>query len=231
MIRTLLNSRTNSIVLFGLLLLGSTGCSVSPGKVWVYIDNAGNQPLSVSVDGKPAATIEPGKFAELSYPPGDYQFRITSGDKCCAICLRKLEKSDRFGVSRQYLFNPDKINRYQTYHGQVRRQPIGRRDGSRHAQLPKRSADQTPIHLQAASQRGQLLPTDAWNDVSGIDYVLTAPPDKVMARQAPPGAPFCGGSATAIYEQLKGMEKIEKPTDEDIDSLDELLDEILSDAP
>ena len=33
------------------------------------------------------------------------------------------------------------------------------------------------------------------------------------------------------YDQLRSLEKIDKPTDADLNSLEELLDEILSDAP
>jgi hypothetical protein len=230
MIRALLNPKTTSISVISLLLLASAGCSVSPGKVWVYIDNAGHQPLSVSVDGKQAATVQPGKFAELSYPPGDYQFRITSGDEVLCDLPRKLEKSDRFGVSRRYLFNPDKNNRYQTY---TAKYGASRLDGVMQAGLLSYQKDpvikRQYIYKQLLKEV-KLLPSDAWNDVSGIDYVLSAPPDKVYSRGTARRTVLWRISPR-FYDQLKGMEKIDKPTDEDIDSLDDLLGEILSDAP
>jgi len=226
-------ARTTKSFQFGLislLMLVSSGCNVGPGEVYVLIDNAGTNPLVVEVDGKEVANIPVGDFKKLSYPPGEYQFRITSGDEVLCDLKRELVKSDRFGVGRKYLFNPDKNNRYQTYQAKY---GGSRLDGMlQNTMLSYQKDEQLKrqyIYRQLLKEI-KLLPGDAWNDVSGIDYVLEEPPEFVMSRGTARRTVLARLDQRS-YERFKQMEKIEKPTDEDIDTLDELLDEILSQAP
>ena len=224
------NRTTASVHFIALLLLAAAGCNVKPSDVWVYVDNAGHLPLSVSVDGKPAATVAPGEFAKLAYPPGDYQFRITSGDEVLCDLPRKLEKSDRFGITRKYLFNPDKNNRYQSY---TAKYGVNRLEGVMEASLLGYQKDpqlKRQFVYRKLLKEVKLLPADAWNDVSGIDYVLTPPPDKVMSKGTARRTVLWRLSPRT-YDQLTSMGSIEKPTEEDLDSLEELLDGILSEAP
>jgi len=208
----------------------ASGCSFKPRDVLVLIDNAGSRPLVVQVDGQLAATISSGEFAKLSYAPGEYQFRITSGDEVLCDLPRQLVKSDRFGVTRKYLFNPDKINRYQTYQAKY---GSSRLDGVMQASLLSYQKDpqlkRQYIYRQLLKEI-KLLPGDAWNDVSGIEYVLIPPPDYVMSKGTARRTVLARLDERS-YERFKQMESIENPTDEDIDALDELLDEILSQAP
>jgi hypothetical protein len=223
-------TKTLQFSLISLLLLVSTSCNIGPGEVWVVIDNSGTNPLIVEVDGKEAATIPVGDFKKLSYPPGEYQFRITSGDEVLCDLKRELVKSDRFGVARKYLFNPDKNNRYQTYQA---RYGGSRLDGLlQNTMLSYQKDEQLKrqyIYRQLLKEI-KLLPGDAWNDVSGIDHVLTEPPEFVMSRGSARRTVLARLDQQS-YDRFKQMEKIENPTDEDIDTLDELLDEILSQAP
>jgi hypothetical protein len=227
---TLRTTRTFQLGLISLLLLVSTSCNIGPGEVSVVIDNAGPKPLVVEVDGQEAATIPAGDFRKLSYPPGEYQFRITSGGEVLCDLKRELVKSDRFGVGRKYLFNPDKNNRYQTYQA---RYGSSRLDGVlQNTMLSYQKDEQLKrqyIYRQLLKEI-KLLPGDAWNDVSGIEYVLEEPPEFVMSRGTARRTVLARLDERS-YERFKEMEKIEKPTDEDIDTLDELLDEILSQAP
>jgi hypothetical protein len=190
-------TKTLQFSLISLLLLVSTSCNIGPGEVWVVIDNSGTNPLIVEVDGKEAATIPVGDFKKLSYPPGEYQFRITSGDEVLCDLKRELVKSDRFGVARKYLFNPDKNNRYQTYQA---RYGGSRLDGLLQNTMLSYQKDEQ-LKRQFVMSRGSARRT-------------------VLARLD-----------QQSYDRFKQMEKIENPTDEDIDTLDELLDEILSQAP
>jgi hypothetical protein len=224
-------TKTFQFSLISLLLLVSTSCNVGPGEVWVLIDNAGTSPLVVEVDGKEVTKIPVGELKKLSYPPGEYQFRITSGDDVLCDLKRELVKSDRFGVGRKYLFNPDKNNRYQTYQA---RYGGSRLDGMlQNTMLSYQKDEQLKrqyIYRQLLKEI-KLLPGDAWNDVSGIDYVLEEPPEFVMSRSGTSRRTVLARLDQRSYDRFKQMEQIEKPTDEDIDTLDELLDEILSQAP
>jgi hypothetical protein len=223
-------TRSSQFSLISLLLLASTGCNIGPGEVTVLIDNAGSKPLVVEVDGKIAANIPVGEFGKVSYPPGEYQFRITSGDEVICDLKRELVKSDRFGVGRRYLFNPDKNNRYQTYQA---RYGGSRLDGVlQNTMLSYQKDEQLKrdyIYRQLLKEI-KLLPDDAWNDVSGINHVLTQPPEFVTSRTNSSRRTVLARLDQQSYERFKQMEKIEKPTDEDIDALDELLNEILSQA-
>src|SRR5262245_65734274 len=78
----------------------AAGCSLTPRDVWVFVDNAGGKPMVVTVDGTEAATIAPGDFAKLVYPPGEHRFRITSGEQELCDLVKNLVKSDRVGVCR-----------------------------------------------------------------------------------------------------------------------------------
>jgi hypothetical protein len=196
----------------------------------VYIDNSGTDTMVVTVDGKKAATIEPGEFAKLDYPPGEYRFHILYGEEVVCDLARNLEKSDRFGIARKYLFDPLKGNRYQTYEAKY---GGSRLDGVMQASLLKYQKDpkikRQYVYKQLLKEI-KLIPTDAWNDVTGIEYVLTAPPDVVMTKGSTAYRSVLDRIDERDYEWLKRMSKIEEPTDEDIDSLGELIDEVLSKA-
>jgi len=206
------------------------GCSATPRDVWVYIDNAGGRPLTVSVDGQAPTNVAPGEFAKLTYPPGEHKFKITNGDEVVCELTKKLEASNRIGVVRKYLFNPDKQNRYQTF---VAKYGASRLDGVMQTSMLRYQKDpqikRQYIYKQLLKEI-RLLPTDAWNDVTGIDYVLTPPPETVFTKGTTRRT-VLARVQPQLYSRLERMAKNEKPSDEDIDALDGLIDEILSEAP
>jgi hypothetical protein len=215
----------------GLVAVGAIGCSTKPANVWVYIDNAGGQALEVQVDGQQAATIEPGDFAELNYPPGEHRFHITSGGQTVCDLTRNLEKSDRFGVRRKYLFNPDKNNLYGSYevkYGGSRLEGVMEASMLSYQKDPKIRAQ---YEYKKLLKEIDLVSTDAWNDVTGVEYILTPPPESMLTRS---------GSSRRVtvldridrrdYQRLAEAAKNESPTEADVDELSELLDEILAKA-
>jgi hypothetical protein len=216
--------------LMWLLFAGAVGCSMTPSDVWVFIDNAGARPLVVNVDDKEAAKIAPGEFAKLVYPPGEHRFRITNGDEVLCDMTRNLEKSDKVGCVRKYLFNPDKNNRYQTYEAKY---GVNRLGNVMEAGLLKYQKDpqikRNYIYKQLLKEV-KLVPSDAWNDVTGIDYVLTPPPEYVRSKGTARRS-VLARVQQRLYSHMERMTRVENPTDEDIDSLDELIEEILSEAP
>jgi hypothetical protein len=217
-------------VVITLLVSVGAGCSLTPSDVWVFIDNAGGKPLVVAVDDKEAATIAPGEFAKLVYPPGEHRFYITSGEEVVCDLVKNLEKSVRVGACRKYLFNPDKNNRYQIYEAKY---GVNRLAGVMQTGLLKYQKDpqikRQYIYKQLLKEI-KLVPGDAWNDVSGIDHVLTPPPEYVQTKGTARRT-VLWRVEPRLFNLMDRMARIEKPTDEDIDSLDELIDEILSDAP
>jgi hypothetical protein len=207
----------------------AAGCNLKPRDVWVYVDNAGQRPVVVTVDDELAATIAPGEITKLIYPPGEHRFHIASGDEVICDLVKKLEPSNRVGVGRKYLFNPDKSNRYQIYQAKY---GVNRLEGVMETGLLKYQKDpqiKRQFVYKQLLKEIKLVPTDAWNDVTDIDYVLTPPPDHVFTKGTERRT-VLDRIQPRLYGMYERMTTIEKPTDEDIYSLDELIDEMLSAA-
>src|SRR5688572_13638508 len=156
-----------------------SGCNLPPMDVWVYVDNSGNQPMTVSVDGVEKMTIPPGEVAEFEFPPGEYQFLIRAGDETICDLARNLEASDQFAMRRKYLFDPLKNHRYQRYTVQYGESRLGELLESSLFSMQKDAAAQRQYIYTQLLKEVDLVPPDAWNDVSGVDYVLEAPPESV----------------------------------------------------
>jgi hypothetical protein len=206
-----------------------SACSLTPRNVWVYIDNAGNDVLQVTVDGQLAATIAPNDYSKLVYPPGEHRFLIKAGEQELCDVTRELEASDRIGVRRKYLFNPDRLTRYQTYEA---RYGNNRLDGVVEAGLLNVQKDpqmKRQILYGQLLKEVKLVPADAWNDVSGIDYILSAPPDAIVTK-ATARRTVLSRVQPRLADLLERLANIEKPTDDDIDFLNDLIDDMLADA-
>jgi hypothetical protein len=216
----------------GIALLGLasiSACSLTPKDVWVYIDNVGREPLEVTVDGQPAAKVAPGAFAKLVYPPGEHRLLIKAGDQVLCDLKRNLAASERIGVTRKYLFNPDKLTRYQTYEVKY---GTNRLEGVMQAGLLSYQKDpqlkRQYIYRQLLKEI-KLVPSDAWNDVTEFDYVLTAPPDHIISKGTTRRT-VLSRVEPRFAERMERMAKIETPTDANIDSLNELIEEMLEKA-
>jgi hypothetical protein len=212
-----------------LLAIGA-GCSFAPLNDWVYIDNASNQSLVVSVDGKEAATIGPGEFAKLSYPPGEYRFHIRRGEEVLCDLTQKLEKSDRIGMGRKYLFNPDKNNRYQTYDAKY---GVNRFEGVMQAGLLGYQKDpqlRAQFAYKQLLKEIKLVPSNAWNEVTGTDYVLTAPPESVVSHGGTTRKKVLDRIRVEDYDRLTAAAERTEPTQADVEALGALIDDILADA-
>jgi hypothetical protein len=211
------------------LTVGLSGCGLGPKHVWVFVDNAGGERLEITVDDQPAVHAAPGEFAKLVLPPGEHRFLIKCGEEVLCDLARNLEPSDRFATVRKYLFNPDKLTRYQTYDAKYGE---NRFEGMMQTGLMSFQKDPQVKRQYVYKQmlkEVKLVPSDAWNDVTGIDYVLTAPPDKVMSKGTARRS-VLSRVEPRLYVMMERMAKIEQPTDEDVDSLDELLDEMFAEA-
>src|SRR5262245_6371379 len=75
-----------------LLALGSVGCG--SGGVWVYLDNAGEGPMVVSVDGKEEITVAPDDCQKIVCQPGERHFKVRCGDKVLFEGTKDLPVSD-----------------------------------------------------------------------------------------------------------------------------------------
>lgn len=211
------------------IAVGLAGCNLKPRDVCVYVDNAGNEPLVITVDDQPAVKAPPGDVAKVELPPGEHRFLIKCGDEVLCDLVRKLEPSDRFGVTRKYLFNPDKLTRYQAYEAKYGENRFA---GVMQASLLAYQKDpviKRKYVYQQLLKEVKLVPSDAWNDVTGTDYVLTPPPQSVRTKGTARRT-VISRVKPRLYEMMQRMAKIEQPSEEDVDSLDELLDEMFAEA-
>jgi hypothetical protein len=221
--------RLTASLIAALLALGSIGCDVSSKHVWVYIDNSGDEPLVVTVDGKEATTVPPGECGELKKEPGEYRFVITRGSETLCDLSRKLEKSEKFGNARKYLFNPDKAFVYASYEVKY---GGSRLDGVMEAGLLSYQKDEKVRNKYIYGKLLKeitLVPTDAWNDITGVDYILAAPPETMLTRSGrSKRVTVLDRLERADYDRLSAAAKVESPTEADVDTLEELIDEVLS---
>ena len=207
--------------------LSFAGCNLPPMDVWVYVDNSGNEPMTISVDGKEQMTVPPGEVAELKLPPGHHQFLIRTEVETVCDLARNLEASDRFGVARKYLFDPLKNNRYQRYVAQYGDSVIGDLMEASLFSMQKDPKTQREYIYKQLLKEVELIPTDAWNDVSGVDYVLEAPPDEIYTDGMEKRQVIDRIDAD-FYERISAAKEVKSPTDEDLESLGDLLDEVLA---
>jgi hypothetical protein len=207
--------------------LSFAGCNLPPMDVWVYVDNSGQEPMVISVDGVEQMTVPPGEVAELKFPPGQHQFVIRAGSETICDLARNLEASDRFGMTRKYLFDPLKNNRYQKYIAQYGESRLGDLlEMSLFSMQKDPDAQRQYIYKQLLKEI-ELIPTDAWNDISGVEYVLEAPPESIYADGMEKRHVIDRIDAQ-FYDRIAEAKAKTNPTDEDLESLSDLLDEVLA---
>lgn len=209
------------------VVLSVAGCSMQPAKVWVYIDNSGREPMVITVDGQEEMTVPSGEVAELKLPPGEHQFLIRAGSETVCDLTRNLEPSEHFGKARKYLFDPYKNNRYQTYDVQYGESRLGDLMESTLFSFQTDPDAQLQYVYKQLLKEVDLVPSDAWNDVTGVEYVLTAPPEIIYSRGMEKRRVLDRIEPT-FYDQLSEAKQVQNPTDEDLERLGELLDEVLA---
>jgi hypothetical protein len=195
--------------------------------VWVYVDNSGNEPMVISVDGVEAMRVPVGEVAELHCQPGEHQFLIRTESETVCDLTRNLEASNQFGMRRKYLFDPLKNHRYQKYAAQYGESRIGELMESSLFSMQKDPNARRQYIYNRLLKEVELIPTDAWNDVSGVEYVLTPPPDSIYGDGMEKRQVIARIDAE-LYDRFLAAKAKQNPTDEDVDALGELLDEALA---
>jgi hypothetical protein len=209
------------------IVLSVTGCTLKPSQVLVYIDNSGHEPMTITVDGEEEMTIEAGEVAELTFEPGEHQFLLTTDSGTVCDLARNLEPSDKFGVARKYLFDPLKNHRYQRYAAEYGEIALGDLVEMTVFNAQQDEAAQRLYIYKQLLKEIELVPSDAWNDVTGVHYVLEAPPENVYTRGTAKRQVLDRIDPTT-YDRLSEAKQIENPTDDDLDKLSELVDQALA---
>ena len=157
--------------------------------------------------------------------PGEHHFLIRAGSETVCDLPRNLEASDRFGVRRKYLFEPLENHRYHRYTAQYGESLLGDLMESSLFSMQKDENAQRQYIYQQLLKEIDLVPSDAWNDISGVDYVLEAPPESIYGDGMEKRQVLDRIDAE-FYDRLSAAKEKKEPTDEDLESLTDLLDEV-----
>jgi hypothetical protein len=211
--------------------VGVVGLLASGRDVWLYVDNGGNEPMIVTIDGKEEATIDPGAFALIKCQPGEKQIQVRCGDKVLFDGVKDLQKSNELATSRRYLFNPDGNNRYLIYTVKYGTSPLEGLFSDDEDALP----EDRPAAVRAAYQKlageAELLPPDPWFEVPRGAYVLTPAPEYVTTSGYTETRAVLTRVSPADYAFLAAAHDKKDPTEEDLGALDELLERVLDGEP
>jgi hypothetical protein len=210
--------------------LGTAGCGAS-NVVWVYVDNAEKKPIVVMLDGKEVATIEPGTFGKFECEPGRKRLKAVCGDNVIYEGTKDLKKSDEFGVSRRYFFNPDDRNRYVTYVVKYGSSPF---DGLVQAALEDASGNRRGA-MEAAYhellKQYEVMPDVEWFEVPASALVLESPPDVVMTHGHTERRIVLTRVSAKDYAFLEEAKSKTNPTVRDLERLEEVVEKVLDSGP
>jgi hypothetical protein len=213
-----------------LSLSGIVGCG-EPAAV-VFIDNGGQAAMVVEVDGQPAAMIEPGEHESLSFPPGDYKFHVKSGGETLFDGSKTLERSDRFGFGRQYVWNPGGEHRYAACKVVYGSTLVS--DAAENA-IVKFAEHQTgqkadPLKLQSLRLKrfAEPMPAASWFELPpGILYILTNPPEYVYSRTGSDSRRALTRISKQDHAELQRTRAVDNPSERDVQALAEATEKAL----
>jgi hypothetical protein len=214
-------------VLRVLLALGvtvaGTGCGMFGGDVWVYVDNAGTEPIVVTIIGSEETTVDPGHFAMLKHQPGKKRIQVRRGQQLVFNELKDLQKCDQFGVSRRFLFNPDRRTRYVTCTAHYGQSPFERlMQGKEPAS--GRGVLRAAYHELAAEVT--LVPAESWVEVPAGAIVLTKPPKVVLTRGYTEKSVVLTRVTPRDYPVLEAAGRNANPSAQDLLTLAKVVDRV-----
>jgi hypothetical protein len=209
--------------------LASVGCGGA--EVYIYVDNASKEPMKVSLDDQEQATIAPGQFGTIECDAGKKKLRVECGTKVLYAGTKNLKKSDKWGMSRRYFFNPDNHNRYVIY---TVKYGSNRFEGLVEAGLAN-LAGVKRSELQVAYQRltseVEALPSDSWFEVPDHVAVLTPPPDFVVTRGGSERRRIMTRASIKDHSVIRKARDNKNATKQDFETLLEVVDRIEDEAP
>jgi hypothetical protein len=211
------------------LALGSVGCG--GGGVWVYVDNGGDEPMVVTVDGHEEATVAPGQCEKIVCQPGERQLQIRCGANVLFEGAKNLPESDSIGVSRRYLFNPDNRNRYRTYVVKYGSSPFEGLFKAREDSLSGTPQSQIHSVYKKLAAEPQLLPPDAWFEVPRGAYVLQDAPQVVVTRGYTERRTVLARVDPKDYAFIAAARENKNPSEDDLDDLAEVVERVLDATP
>ena len=211
------------------LLFGAVGCG--GGDISVFVDNGGRKPMVVKIDGKEAATIQHGKHAKLEIAPGERKLQVDAGDSTIFSGTKEVKKSDKFLVSRRYLFNPDYGNRYLTYTVKYGSSPLGEMFKAALVGNPTDKEGKLRLAYQEMLAMFKLMPATSWFEVPDGVMVLQPPPESVRSKSRVATRTVLARVEEKDYDFLEAARKVSNPTERDVEKLADVLEKVFDEAP
>jgi hypothetical protein len=195
-------------------------------NVSIYVDNTGDQPLTVRLDGSDRATVAPGTFAVVGCRDGSHRIEAVRGGTTVFDETKELSRPTQNKPS-QYLLNPDDTGRYHTHSVQygaafmpwglsnlrpivARFRPLIADDANL---FPGLREEQVQHDLfWACNHDLSLVQPAAWHDISKYDIVLERAPKQIKGEITGTQEVFARMSKAdyASFKTLAGSDKMTK---------------------
>jgi hypothetical protein len=219
-----------TVVVIVVVLLGVAGYLVYQrwfaSNVSIYVDNTGDQPLTVRLDGSDKATVAPGTFGVVGCRDGRHRIEAIRGGTTVFDETKELSKPTQNKPSK-YLLNPDDAGRYHTHSVQygVAFMPWGlsnlRPIVDRFRPLIANEANLFPAQTEDAVQHDlfwacshdlSLVPPAPWHDISKYHIVLERAPKKIQGEITGTQEVFARMSKAdyASFKAVLGSDKMTK---------------------
>jgi hypothetical protein len=203
------------------LVFACVGCDSDKVRIWV--DNAADKPLVVTVDGKVEATVEPGQFEIVKCLPGERQIHVQCGGKVVFYGSKTFEKPARI------LFNPDKRNRYVTFAVKYGSSPF---EGITDRIVAAADRQKQIRYLyQKLADEFTPMPSGGWFEITDASYVLTGPPEFVTTRGFSERRKVLIRVDPKDHAALETARRKTSPSEKDLQALTEIVERVLDSAP
>ena len=198
------------------------------GNVRVYVDNTGDQPLTVSLDSDVKATVAPGTFGVIKCRDGSHRLEVKRGGEVVFDETKDLSKPADKDKPTKYLINPGATGRYHKHSVQYgvafmpwglanlkpiiqRLQPMIANDANLFPGL--REEDIQHDLFWACNSEVSLIEPAVWQDISKFDIVLERAPKQIKGEITGKQEVF-GRLSKADYDfivLIRSNEKMTKP--------------------
>ena len=215
----------SSIVPLALVLV--PGCSLPPAAVWLYVDNTGESPLVVWVDGKQAAKVASGEFEVVKCPPGEHEIIVKSGEEVLLDGMHELAASEQFATARKFVLDPHQQARYAVYKAEYGSNPFKGMFRSAVLGAAKTPVNETMVEFLDLLKQVEELPAGTLVDAKYTQYMLVDPPDSVMTKSSSVQRTVLTRIDPKDHAFLRGARLIKDPTEEDVEALAEVVERVM----
>ncbi len=214
-----------TLVLPLFLVIG--GCNLQPAAVWVYVDNTGDEPVVVWIDGQQAGEIAAGKCDVVKCQPGEHEITVKSGDVELLQGKHELKSSEQFMNVHRYVLEPRGQTRYAVYKAEYGDNPFKGMFRSAVMKAGKSPINETQLAYMDLLKQVQELPADNLVDVEYTQYILTDPPESVTTKGSSAQRTVLTRIDPEDHAFLRGARQVKDPTIEDVEALADVVKRIM----